>query len=141
MSRQRVVIVGGGFGGVTLAQHLEHKLSSEIEIVLISSRITSSSLRCLPKWSVVRSPPSKLLSRAASWSAEDPVISDDHCLIDVSVKVLQEEIEELPVLRSDGSGRRVGVVGQLDVILKAVETFSQDSSLAEAPADVRRPTY
>src|SRR5215813_7385172 len=37
MSERRVVIVGGGFGGVTLAQHLERKLSPEIEIVLISS--------------------------------------------------------------------------------------------------------
>ena len=37
VSERRVVIVGGGFGGVTLAQHLERKLTPEIEIVLISS--------------------------------------------------------------------------------------------------------
>ncbi len=37
MSSRRVIIVGGGFGGVTLAQHLERKLSPEVEIVLISS--------------------------------------------------------------------------------------------------------
>lgn len=32
-----MIIVGGGFGGVTLAQHLERSVCSEIEIVLISS--------------------------------------------------------------------------------------------------------
>jgi NADH:quinone reductase (non-electrogenic) len=37
MSKQRVVIIGGGFGGVTVAQHLERRLPSEVEIVLISS--------------------------------------------------------------------------------------------------------
>jgi NADH:quinone reductase (non-electrogenic) len=37
VSKKRVIIVGGGFGGVTLAQHLERSARSEIEIVLISS--------------------------------------------------------------------------------------------------------
>lgn len=37
MSKRRVIVIGGGFGGVTVAQHLERKLSSDIDIVLISS--------------------------------------------------------------------------------------------------------
>lgn len=36
MAEKRVIIVGGGFGGVTLAQHLERSVRSDIEIVLIS---------------------------------------------------------------------------------------------------------
>src|SRR5919198_1709219 len=37
MSAQRVIIVGGGFAGVTLAQRLERLVASHVEIVLIST--------------------------------------------------------------------------------------------------------
>jgi len=37
MSAQRVMIVGGGFAGVTLAQRLERSVASHVEIVLIST--------------------------------------------------------------------------------------------------------
>ena len=37
MSAQRVIIVGGGFAGVTLAQRLERVVASHVEIVLIST--------------------------------------------------------------------------------------------------------
>src|SRR5215813_12794937 len=37
MSERRVIIVGGGFGGVTFAQYLERKAASGTKIVLISS--------------------------------------------------------------------------------------------------------
>jgi NADH dehydrogenase FAD-containing subunit len=66
---------------VTLAQHLERKLFSEIEIVLISS--------------------------------------ENHLVF-------------TPMLAE---------LSQLDVMLRAIESLSPDSILAEAPLDVRRPTY
>jgi NADH dehydrogenase len=34
---QRIVIVGGGFAGVALAQHLEHLLPKQVEIVVLSA--------------------------------------------------------------------------------------------------------
>src|SRR5437773_31455 len=37
MSNQRIVIIGGGFGGVTLAQRLERIVSRDNEITLVSS--------------------------------------------------------------------------------------------------------
>src|SRR5712691_1878447 len=37
MSTRRVIIVGGGFAGVTLAQRLERMVASDVDIVLISS--------------------------------------------------------------------------------------------------------
>src|ERR1044071_3160230 len=37
MHTRRVVIVGGGFAGVTLAQYLERMVASDVEIVLIST--------------------------------------------------------------------------------------------------------
>ncbi|HTG15176.1 MAG TPA: hypothetical protein VK747_07895, partial [Blastocatellia bacterium] len=62
-------------------------------------------------------------------------------LIDVSVKFLQEEIEELPVVSSDGSGRTVGVVSPLDVIRTANASLSRDSTLAIAQGNVRKQTH
>lgn len=83
-----------------------------------------------------------LETRISDFMRKDPpVISEDQSLIDVSVKFLQEEIEGLPVVSSDGSGKTVGVVSQLDVILKAIELVERGTSLAEAQGDVRRLTY
>jgi CBS domain-containing protein len=60
---------------------------------------------------------------------DPPVISDGQSLIDASVAFLREEIEMLPVVRSDGSRRIVGVVSPLDVILRAIEPLERDLSL------------
>ena len=71
---------------------------------------------------------------------DPPVISEDQSLIDASVTFLREEIEVLPVVSSDGSGRTVGVLSPLDVMLRAFDSLSKDSSVAEAQGDVRMLT-
>jgi CBS domain-containing protein len=57
---------------------------------------------------------------------DPPVISEDQSLIDASVTFLREEIEVLPVVSSDACGRTVGVLSQLDVMIRAVESLSKD---------------
>ena len=37
MEKTRVIIVGGGFGGVTLAEHLDRRVARDVEVVVISS--------------------------------------------------------------------------------------------------------
>ena len=37
MQKTRVIIVGGGFGGVTLAEHLDRRVARDVEVVVISS--------------------------------------------------------------------------------------------------------
>src|SRR5262252_6277692 len=37
MGKTRVIIVGGGFGGVTLAEHLNRSVARDVEVVVISS--------------------------------------------------------------------------------------------------------
>jgi NADH dehydrogenase len=37
MEKTRVIIVGGGFGGVTLAEHLNRRVAQDVEVVVISS--------------------------------------------------------------------------------------------------------
>jgi NADH dehydrogenase len=69
---------------------------------------------------------------------DPPVVPENQNLLDASVVLLREDIELLPVASIDGSGRVVGVLSPLDVILKAIEPLSTDSSLREAPDDRRR---
>jgi len=63
---------------------------------------------------------------------EPPLISEDQNLLGLSVVLLREEIEILPVVSSDGSGRVVGVVSPLDVIIKAIEPLSGSESKLDA---------
>jgi CBS domain-containing protein len=66
-----------------------------------------------------------------------PVVSENQKLLDASVVLLREEVDLLPVTSMDGSGRVVGVMTPLDVILKVIEPLSSESSRREPP-DERR---
>jgi NADH dehydrogenase len=62
---------------------------------------------------------------------DPPVVLENQNLVDASVVLLREDAELLPVASMDGSGRVVGVMSPLDVILKAIEP-STDSNLRKA---------
>jgi NADH dehydrogenase len=71
-------------------------------------------------------------------SKDPPVVLENQNLVDASVVFLREELELLPVMSADGSRKVVGVISPLDVILKAIEPLSKDSSGTEPPGDLRR---
>jgi NADH dehydrogenase len=64
-----------------------------------------------------------------------PVVSENQNLLDAAVMLLREDVELLPVTSMDGSGKVVGVMTPLDIILKAIEPLSEEPSLPEAPDD------
>ena len=66
---------------------------------------------------------------------DPPVVMENQSLLDASVVLLREDVDLLPVASMDGSGKVVGVMSPLDVILKAIEPLSTDTSLRKAPDD------
>ncbi len=60
MTGQRIVIVGGGFAGVTLAQELESLCDTSTEIVVVSRDNHLVLHRCCPKSRAALSHPSML---------------------------------------------------------------------------------
>jgi CBS domain-containing protein len=61
---------------------------------------------------------------------DPPAIPENQNLVDASVALLREDVDLLPVTSRDGSGRVVGVMSPLDVILKAIEPISDERKLA-----------
>jgi NADH dehydrogenase len=66
---------------------------------------------------------------------DPPVVLDNQNLIDALVLFLREEIEMLPVVSSDGTGRVVGVVNPLDVIQKAIEPIAGTPNFADVDGE------
>jgi len=66
---------------------------------------------------------------------DPPVVLENQTLLDASVVLLRQDVELLPVASKDGSGRVAGVMSPFDVILKAIEPLSTDTSLRKAPDD------
>jgi CBS domain-containing protein len=56
---------------------------------------------------------------------DPPVVLENQTLLNAAVVLLQQDVELLPVLSTDGSGRVVGVMSPLDVILKAIEPLTK----------------
>ncbi len=56
---------------------------------------------------------------------DPPVVLENQNLLDASVVLLREDVELLPVASMDGSGKIVGVMSPLDVILKAIEPLTK----------------
>jgi CBS domain-containing protein len=61
---------------------------------------------------------------------DPPAVQETQNLVDASVALLREDVDLLPVTSRDGSGRVVGVMSPLDVVLKAIEPLSDDRRLA-----------
>jgi NADH dehydrogenase len=55
---------------------------------------------------------------------DPPVVMENQSLLDASVVLLREDVDLLPVASRDGSGKVVGVMSPLDVMLKAIEPLS-----------------
>ncbi len=64
---------------------------------------------------------------------DSPFVSENQGLLDASVVLLREDMDLLPVTSMDGSGRVVGVMTPLDVILKVIEPLSSELNRREPP--------
>ena len=68
---------------------------------------------------------------------DPPVVTQNQTVFDASVVLLRGDVDLLPVVSADGGGKVVGVISPFEVVLKAIEPLSTDSTKPEAP-DNRR---
>jgi NADH dehydrogenase len=69
---------------------------------------------------------------------DPPVVTQNQTVFDASVVLLRGDVDLLPVVSMDGSRKVVGVISPFEVVLKAIEPLSTDSTKEEAPDDRRR---
>jgi CBS domain-containing protein len=68
---------------------------------------------------------------------DPPAVTENQTVFDASVVLLRGDVDLLPVVSMDGSGKVVGVISPFEVVLKAIEPLSTDSTKPEAPDDRR----
>src|SRR5262249_949076 len=68
---------------------------------------------------------------------DPPVATQNQSLLEASVTLLRADADLLPVVSTDGSGKVVGVISPFEIVLKAIEPLSTDSTKPEAPGDRR----
>jgi CBS domain-containing protein len=64
---------------------------------------------------------------------DPPTAAENQSLLEASVILLRADADLLAVVSSDGSGKVVGVISPFDVVLKAIEPLSAESTKTEAP--------
>src|SRR5262245_19745774 len=68
---------------------------------------------------------------------DPPIVKQNQTVVDASVVLLRADVDLLPVVGPDGGGKVVGVISPFEIVLKAIEPLSADSTKAETPDDRR----
>ena len=68
---------------------------------------------------------------------DPPVVTQNQTVFDASKALLRADVDLLPVVSPDGGGKVVGLISPFEIVLKAIEPLSTDSTLREAP-DARK---
>ena len=68
---------------------------------------------------------------------DPPIVTENQTVFDAAVVLLRADVDLLPVVSMDGGGKVLGVLSPFEIVLKAIEPLSTDSTKAEAPDDRR----
>jgi len=68
---------------------------------------------------------------------DPPIVTENQTVFDAAVVLLRADVDLLPVVSRDGGGKVLGVLSPFEIVLKAIEPLSTDSTNTEAPDDRR----